>query len=100
MINPTSVILINDPCALLAAGGSAFSSLPPAQLQTMLNNALVALDTLITGGKAVTVSYGEGSGQKSVTYQRANEAALRQHIRELRQLLGQGGRRRAIRVYT
>jgi hypothetical protein len=100
MTNPTAVILIADPCAPLASGGSAFTGTPPATLQLYLANAQTALTTLLTGGKPVTVSYGEGSGQKSVTYQRANEAALRQHILELRQLLGIGGRRRAIGVRT
>lgn len=75
----------------------AFAGLDPATLQTFLTNAQTALAALLSGQKASIVSYGEGSGQKSVTYSRTNEPALRRHISELQILLGQRPPRRAIR---
>ena len=74
---------------------TAFSGLPTATLQQFLTQAQTALNNLLNGGQPQVVSYGEGSGQKSVTYARTNEWALRRHIRELQQLLGQAPRRRA-----
>ena len=93
-----SILLVNDPFGPAGpGGGGAFAGLPPATLQQILANAQVALSEMIAGGRAVTISYGEGSGQKSVTYQRGSEASLRQHIAELKLLLGTGRPRRPIR---
>jgi hypothetical protein len=89
---------IADPFNRASTGGSPFSGLPPATLQCFLDQSVAALQQLLTGSKPVTVSYGMGDGQKSVTYQRTDETKLRMHINELRQLLGQGGRRAPVRV--
>jgi hypothetical protein len=74
---------------------SAFAGLPPATLQQFLTNAQTALDALLCGRRETSVSYGEGSGQKAVTFTRTTEAQLRRHIRELKELLGQAPRRAA-----
>lgn len=76
----------------------AFAGLPPAALQQVLTDAQTALGNLITGQQVVTLSYGEGTGQKSTTFARTNEAALRRLISELQIALGIRRRRRAIRV--
>jgi hypothetical protein len=76
----------------------AFANVPPAQLSAWLLQAQNALNSLTCGAQVVTVSYGEGSGQKSVTYQKTSEQALRRHIREMQILLGQRPRVHAIRV--
>jgi hypothetical protein len=94
----SALVLIADPFARAANGSSPFANVAPATLQCWLNDAQNALHSLLIGGKPVMVSYGMGDGQKSVTYQRANEAALRQHIMELEKLLGINRGRRAIRM--
>jgi hypothetical protein len=91
-----TLILVPDPQGPSTINTSAFSGLPAATLQAYLNAAQAALQNLTIGGQPVVVSYGEGSGQKSVTYSRTNEGMLRNHIRELQILLGLRGRRRAI----
>ncbi len=74
------------------------TGVPIATLQAWLLAAQTALHNLQTGQQATTVSYSQGDGQKLVTYQRTNEAALRMHIQELTQALGLGRGRRAIGV--
>jgi hypothetical protein len=94
----SALVLVADPFARAANGQSPFAGVPQATLQQWLNEATTALHTLLTGNKPVVVSYGMGDGQKSVSYQRTDEAKLRRHCDELRVLLGQGGRRRPIRL--
>lgn len=65
----------------------------PATLQIWLGQAQQALQDLTTGGKPVTVSYAQGQGQRSVTYNRTNTADLRAWIGELQSALGNGRRR-------
>lgn len=77
---------------------SAFAGLPPATLQAFLTSAQTALAALRTGQLEAVISYGEGTGQKSVTYTRTNEAQLLRHITELKILLGIRPRRGAIPV--
>jgi len=69
-----------------------FAGMTVAQLQTLRVTAQTALTDLLTGGKPVMVSYGNGEGQRQVTYTRANEIGLRNLIAELNQALGAGGR--------
>ncbi len=94
----SALVLVADPFARAANGGSPFAGVPQATLQTWLTEAQIALHTLVTGGKPVTVSYGMGDGQKSVSYQRTDEAKLRYHIEELKKLLGMNRGRSAIRT--
>lgn len=71
----------------------AFAGMSIAQLTATRATAQQALIDLLTGGKPVTVSYGNGEGQRMVTYTRTNEAALRNLIRDLNEALGLSGRR-------
>ncbi len=81
-----------------ASATGAFAGLPPVILSQYLADALAALHKLDCGEKEAVVSYGEGSGQKSVTFTRTTEYALRNHIDELKRALGLMGRRSAIPV--
>jgi hypothetical protein len=74
-----------------------FVGMTQAQLEALRSQAQTALANIITGGMPVTLSYSSGDGQKSVTYSRTSEAALRNLIGELNAALGQG-RRRAIGI--
>ena len=67
------------------------------QLRAALAAAQAALISLVTGGKATTLSYSQGDGQRLVTFGRTDEGKLRNLIRELNAALGQG-RRQAIGV--
>lgn len=93
-----------DPIILVPANSAASGStspwagLPPAQQMMMLTSAQQALAALMTGAQIANVSYGEGSGQKSVTYRRTDEAALRRMIRELQVQLGLAPRHSAIPI--
>jgi hypothetical protein len=92
------MVLIPDPNPSLSATIGSFGGVPQNTLQSWLLAAQNALHNLILTGQPVQVSYGSGDGTKSVSYSRTTEGALRNHIRELMQLTGQGPGRRAIRV--
>jgi len=68
-------------------------------LQLRLKNMQEAYLDLTTGGKLEVASYGQGDGSKSVTYTRANIAALTQAIisvqTQIDRLTGQCVNRRA-----
>ncbi len=94
-----SVVLIADP--FLPGGATnvgAFAGLPQITLLQFITDGQVALHKLLTGMKEAVVSYGEGSGQKSVTFTRAQEGQLRLHIQELQVLAGLARRRKAAGV--
>ncbi|HZR87882.1 MAG TPA: gpW family head-tail joining protein [Bradyrhizobium sp.] len=77
-----------------------FVGLNSTQLQTMLAQTQQALADLTTGGKVETAAYTQADGSKSVTYTRADLAALQQRVQMLANLVypGQGyGRRRPAR---
>lgn len=59
-----------------------------AQLQAALTNAQTAYTQLMSGARAVTLSYSQGDGSKSVSYDRVDMAQLRFFIQELQQALG------------
>jgi hypothetical protein len=59
-----------------------------AQLQTALANAQQAYLDLSTGAKAVTLSYAQGAGSKSVTYQQTSLPNLVALIKQLQAQLG------------
>lgn len=65
----------------------------PATLQLWLGQAQQALQSLITGQQAVTISYANGSGNRAVTYNRTNSADLRAWIEDLQAALGHRSRR-------
>ncbi len=71
-----------DPNSSLLAGRST------AQLQTDLNNAQQAYIDLSSGAKAVSLSYTQGDGSKTVTYTPADIGALSALIRTLQLQLG------------
>ncbi|MBU6246457.1 MAG: hypothetical protein KGN77_01775 [Xanthomonadaceae bacterium] len=77
---------------------SVLAGVPQATLQTWLGQAQQAYADFMTGGKPVTVSYANGSGTRSVTYNKANVQQLTQFISELNQALGNTRGRRAIGV--
>ena len=94
-----SVVLIADP--FLPGGATntgAFAGLPQATLLQFIADGQVALHKLLTGMKEAVVSYGEGGGQNSVTFTRAQEGQLRAHIRELQVLAGTARPRKAAGV--
>lgn len=63
-----------------------------AQLQAALTSAQQAYVDLRTGDKAVTVSYAQGDGSRSVTFQQTNMANLRLFIADLQAALNPGVR--------
>ena len=71
----------------------ALSGVAPAKLQVWLGQAQLALQNLMTGAQAVTVSYAQGTGNRSVTYQRTNVGDLRAWIGEIQAALGVRTRR-------
>ena len=77
---------------------SILSGVPRHTLQDWLHQAQLAYQSLMVGGKAITLTYGMGDGQKSVTYARAEAPKLMQWINTLQIALKvPGSRRRAIR---
>lgn len=60
------------------------------QLQTALTNAQTAYVNLMSGARTVTLSYSQGDGSKSVTYDRVEGgiAQLRLFIQEIQRALG------------
>ncbi len=69
------------------------SAQPAATLQANLAAAQAAYDQLMRGGRVATVTYGEGSGQRSVTYTKAEIGSLRLYIEDLQTRLGYRARR-------
>jgi gpW len=61
-----------------------------AQLQAALVQAQAALIELRTGKKVVSVSYAQGEGSRSATFQGTDLANLRMFITELKQALNPG----------
>lgn len=98
IVQNTGLVLIQDPNPTLSQVIGDFAGLPRATLQSYLNQATTALHNLLVNGQATTVSYSSGDGQKSVTYSRTNETALRNHIRELKSVLRIGPGRHALRL--
>lgn len=77
------------------ANRSVFAGMSSAVLQAALNSAQTALIALQSGQQVVTVSYGEGVGNKSVTYKAPDMGGLVQLINELQAQLGLRRRARA-----
>ena len=78
---------------------SELSLFSASELQCMLKEAVLAKHSLSVGTKEVIVTYGNGDGNRSVTFTRATLANLNSYIEELKMALGmQHGRARAIRV--
>lgn len=67
---------------------SIFAGMPRAQLEAALMNAQQAYLELSTGAKAVTLSYAQGNGSKSVTYQQTSMSNLVGLIKQLQAQLG------------
>jgi len=67
---------------------SIFAGMSTEQLQTALANMQQAYLQLTAGAKAVTVSYTQGDGARSVTYQQASLANLTATIKQLQAQLG------------
>jgi hypothetical protein len=61
----------------------ALQGVATATLQIWLGQAQQAMQDLMTGRRATTVSYSQGEGSRSVTYTRTNIADLRAWIQEL-----------------
>ena len=69
-----------------------------ATLSTWLSQAQTAYADLMRGAKVVSLNYGMGDGQRSVTYSQTNAAALSEWIGELQRALNlPRSRRRALR---
>ena len=69
----------------------------PEERQANLTAAETAYHQLMTGTKAVTVSYAMGDGSRSVTYNQASAENLRGYINQLQRELGLTQGRRAYR---
>ncbi|MBU9391722.1 MULTISPECIES: gpW family head-tail joining protein [Burkholderia] len=79
---------------------SPLYGLTDTQLQSMLSAAQKAYADLRSGNKVVSVSYAQGGGSRSATFQQADMAALRMWILDLQKALNpalQINRRRYIR---
>jgi len=79
---------------------SPYYGMSDAQLQAAIASAQQAMIQLRTGNKAVTVSYTQGDGSRSVTFAQTDLASLRMLIAELQQALNPGvriARRRPMR---
>lgn len=75
-----------------------FAGMTEAQLRAALALAQTAYIEIMTGGKAVTLSYAQGDGAKSVTRQMTSPAGVLAFIMMLEQALGIcGSRRRPLR---
>jgi hypothetical protein len=73
---------------------SVLSGMTQAQLQAALTAAQQAYTDLMTGAKAVDLSYAQGDGSKHVRYTEASVQNLVAFISELRAQLGQTRRAR------
>ena len=77
---------------------SIWDSIDVVTLQARVNAMLLALADLESGAKAVSVSYAQGEGSRSVTYAAADSNRLRGTIREMQASIaartGIGGARR------
>ena len=70
-----------------------------ATLQKWLTDAQSAYAQLMTGARAVQVSFGAGDGgHKAVSYSRTNAGQLLMWIQQLQQALGNAPPRRALAV--
>ena len=67
--------------------------LSAATIAANLANAQAAYDQLARGQMTATVSYGEGVGNRSVTYTRADMGKLKVHIEDLQTQQGYRARR-------
>ena len=61
---------------------------PTATLQQWLSDAQQAMHDLACGSKVVQVQYGQGDGNRMVTYKVGDMAMLRGYIQELKAQLG------------
>jgi hypothetical protein len=77
---------------------SVLAGMTTAQLQAALTAAQTAYTQLMTGAKAVDVSYAQADGSKHVRFTEANVQNLVSFIAEIRTQLGQ--QRRARRPIT
>lgn len=76
---------------------SLFDGMSQDQLRAALTSAQAALIELQTGGRAVSLSYTQGDGSKSVTRKMATVAECSMLIRQLQVALGIARPRRAAR---
>lgn len=65
-----------------------YAGMQTSALQQMLTQAQQAYAQLSSGTQAVTLSYAQGDGAKTVTYSQTNIAQLTAHIRGLQAQLG------------
>ncbi|MGI4765509.1 MAG: gpW family head-tail joining protein [Janthinobacterium lividum] len=77
---------------------SVFDGMTRAQLVAALTSAQTALIELQIGNKAVSLSYSQGDGSKSVTRKMTTTGECTALIRQLQIALGIAPRRRAARL--
>jgi gpW len=76
---------------------SIFAGMTPAQLQAAIASAQAAYIELMSGQKVASLSYAQGDGAKTITYEKTNIAALQMFIKQLQMQLGVPvSRRRAV----
>ena len=69
-------------------GDSVLTGMSTPALQALLTSAQKAYSDYLLGQKTVTVSYTQGDGSKTVTYDRTNLAQLTSLIRLVQAMLG------------
>ena len=84
----TNVVFVNPIGLYPQQRIGLFAGMTNFQLQAALNAAQQAYLDISSGAKVVTLSYQQGDGSKSVTYQQSGLANLTQLIRQLQQALG------------
>lgn len=85
------------PLPIQLATTGAFAGVPIPTLQLWLLEAQTALQRLLMGGQAVTLSYAQGDGSRSVTYTAGTQVNLRMYIASLQVALGMPNPRRSLR---
>ncbi|MEJ0019729.1 MAG: gpW family head-tail joining protein [Acetobacteraceae bacterium] len=78
---------------------AVLTGVDPALLRQWLSEAQTAYQQMMVSNNPQTVTYGQGDGQKSVTFSRStNPGQLAAWIQQLQQALGLSGGRRPIAV--
>jgi hypothetical protein len=77
---------------------AVLAGIDPVTLRAWLDEAVAAYHQIMVTGAPQTVSYGQGDGQKSVTFSKVNAGGLAHWIQQLQQALGLSRGRQAIGV--
>lgn len=87
-VPPGANVVFVNPTGFALPQIGLFAGMTNAQLTAALATAQQAYLDISSGAKVVTISYAQGDGSKTVTYQQSGLANLTQLIRQLQQALG------------